>query len=261
MLGELKLCLQDWTSITAIITSVLIEADHERLCKNADGSSSSSLQVMTVILPRSAIIQVMTGQTSTRGALMEIERTEAERIAQVTTLQKSLNNVYKNVAMRIDIRRQRAIDAQKTATNIITPNFFAEDFFLVFKATRPNHKLSFRWSGPRKLVAVTSSAVCVVEDLSIRKKETIHVTRMKKCDGLIDGQDVPEDVLDPANLTAAKYKVMSKIVDMEHNDDGYWLRLEWDSLPERYFTWARIEDMHEDIPVMVVDYLRATKKK
>lgn len=122
--------------------------------------------------------------------------------------------------------------------------------------------LSFRWCGRRRVVTVTSPAVCVVEDLRTCKKESVHATRWKKYSAFMDGQNVPDEVLDLASRTASRYEIFESIVDLEKNDEGCWLRLQWEGLPdERDFNWSTLQDMHEDIPDMVVTFLLQCRKK
>lgn len=261
MLAELKLGPQDWMSVIDIIPSVINEAPQSRLGHNPDGSTRSPLQVMTGIKPRRAILQVLPTISDTN-VTQTLERTTAERICKIDEIQNSLHHMHKDVDIRISDRRRRAIEAHNAATNIVTPNFEVGDFVVICKAQRPANKLSFRWCGPRRIHAVKSPAVCSVEDLVTHKLETVHVTRIKKYCGQLDGQIVPSEVLDLADRSAAKYEVVEKIVDIAENDEGIWLRLQWEGLPdERDYTWAILSDLYEDIPDMVTDFLKASAKK
>lgn len=262
LLGELKLAPQDWTAIIDVIPSILNEAPEERLGKNQDGSVRSALQVMTGIRPRRALLQVMPGRILSDAEEISISRGDAERLAQVENLQTDLHEMHRDVSERINARRKRAIDAHNAATNIIVPSFVVGDYVIVCKPTKREHKLAFRWCGPRRVVAVTSPAVCVVEDLVTGRNEKVHTSRLKKYNALFDGEEVPEEVLDLASRTAAKYEVVEQIVDIDENNDGFWLRLQWEGLPdERDYTWSNLNDMYEDIPEMVAEYLRTTTKK
>lgn len=261
MLGELKLAPQDWVSVIDIIPSVLNEASESRLGRNQDGTMRSPLEVMTGIRPRRAILQVIPEREGVNTPYV-VERGIAERICKISDIQEALTGLHKDVKKRIDSRRLRAIESHNAATNIVTPNFEIGDFVVICKATRPAHKLSFRWCGPRKVVAVKSPAVCVVADLLTQKRETVHAARMKKYCGALDGSEVPEEVLDLADRTAAKYEVVQQILDIEKNEEGIWIKLQWEGLPEeRDHTWSALTDMYEDIPEMVRTFLQGCKKK
>lgn len=76
-----------------------------------------------------------------------------------------------------------------------------------------------------------------MQDLISQKEETIHVTRIRKYCGLLNGNEVPREVLDLANRTAAKYEIVENIVDIAQNEEDIWIHVQWDELPEeRDFT-------------------------
>lgn len=103
----------------------------------------------------------------------------------------------------------------------VVSSFIVGDFIVVCRPTKPVHKLWFRWAGPRRIVSVKSPAVCVMEDLLSRKKETVHATRLKKQDALLDGSEVTDDVRYLVSRTAARSEVVESIVDIETNEEDY----------------------------------------
>lgn len=170
--------------------------------------------------------------------------------------------MHKDVQQHMSDRRIRSVKAHNAATNIVTPNFEVGDLVVIFKASRPAQKLSIRWCRPRRIFKVKSPAVCIVEDFVTRKRETVYVDCIKKYCGKLDGSHIPEEVLDLADRTAAKYEVVEKIIDIAENDEGIWLRLKWEALPEeRDYTWAPLALMYQYIPYMVTAFLKATTKE
>lgn len=261
LLAELKLGPQDWPAVINILPTILNEASEERLGKNSDGTTRSPLQVMTGIRPRRLLVEVMTGQEQVRAPL-SIERAVAERLCDLPKLQESLALMHKEVHELVEARRQRSIEAHNAATNVVVPRFQVGDFVVVAKPKKPPHKLSFTWCGPRRVVTVKSPAVCVVQDLVTNKSETVHVARMKKYCGALDDTEVPKEVLDLVDRSTSKYEVVDQIVDLRKVDNVFWLRVRWDGLPEpRDYTWATLEDLFEDIPDMVQEYLRMSTKR
>lgn len=104
--------------------------------------------------------------------------------------------------------------------------------------------------------------MCVVQDLLTNKRETVNITRMMKCSGELDNAEVPEEVLDLLDRTKAKYEVVDRIVDIPKVENVVWLRVSLGELPEpRNYTWATIDDLFENIPDMVKEYLRTCRKK
>lgn len=62
--------------------------------------------------------------------------------------------------------------------------------------------------------------------------------------------------------TTSKYEVVDQIIDLRKLENVFWLRVRWEGLPEpQDYTWATLEDLFEDIPDMVQEYLRTSSKK
>lgn len=67
----------------------------------------------------------------------------------------------------------------------------------------------------------------------------MHVTRIWKYDRLIDSEKVQAEALDLTDQTAAKYKIVDKIVDIDCDGEDIWTREQWNGmLNERDFTCA-----------------------
>lgn len=65
------------------------------------------------------------------------------------------------------------------------------------------------------------------------------LTKTLKCAGRpnekyqdsLDGMDVPTEALYLPYRTTAKYDILERIVDISEDNDGLWLRLQWERLP------------------------------
>lgn len=134
--------------------------------------------------------------------------------------------MHNEVQDRVSNRRKRAIETQNAATNIVIPKFFVGDLLLLCDGKLPAYKLFFSWYGPHRVVAVTSPPVCVVKDLITQKIENVHVARLKRYCGALDGAEVPAEVLDLADCTTARYQVVSKILDIQEIEGKFWLCLQ-----------------------------------
>lgn len=150
-----------------------------------------------------------------------LDRADAEPIISIGSLQSALHVIHKEVGIRVEERRSRAIQAHNAVTYVLSPNFVVRDFVVVCKAVRAKHKLELTWTGPRRVVAVPSSAVCTVEDLISHKRDKVHVSRLKRYCGLLDGAEDLNAVLDLADRRNAKYEVVDRIVHIEKNDEGF----------------------------------------
>lgn len=261
LLAELKLAPQNWPTVIALIPTILNEAPLPRLGKSADGATLTPLEVMTGISPRRVMLRVIPDTTAS-GKAIQLDRARAEQRADITCLQESLNDMHKQVKQNVDERRRRAIDAHNKATNICKERFHVGEFVLVRQAEKTRHKLTFRWAGPRRVVGTTSDVVYLVERLDQSRRERVHSSRMTKYSAIQDGTEVPAAVLELADRTEARYEVLRRITDIADEDTVCWLRLEWDGLPdERDWTWARLTDVHEDVPEMVQEFLHSCTNK
>lgn len=260
LIAELNLAPQDWPSIVGLLPTILNEAPLSRLGKDASGNMRCPLQVMTGIKPRRVILRVIPDITSVSKPIL-LDRARAEQRIDIESLQTSLDAMHKDVKTKVDNRRRRAIEAHNKATNIINPRFETGDFVLVRQAEKARHKLMFRWSGPRRVVNPVSNMVYLVERLDGTRRERVHCARLAGYSALLDNKEVPDDVLELADRTETRFEVLHRIIDIGEEGDDLWLQLEWDGLPdERDWTWAKLSDMHEDVPDMVEQFLRTAEK-
>ena len=260
MLGELKLAPHDWPTVINAIASALNEAPLPRLGQNTDKSTRSPLQVMTGIRPRRVALRIL--QDSSPPFMdKSLTRARTEQLIQINKLQEGLDALHKDVSDRIGKRRKRAIAAHNRATNIVAPQFAVGDFVLVRRQVTPGHKLAFQWCGPRRITATLSPLVYAVARLDGGREERVHAARLTHYSSAIDGKEVAKEVLDLAKQSESRYEVVDAIVDIGDASDGLFFRVRWDGLPdEQDFTWHPIQDLYDDIPDMVLDYLMTSPK-
>lgn len=261
LLGELKLAPQDWAFVIGMVQSALNEAPSPRLGRSKNGDLRTPIEAMTGIRPL-RILDKIVADFSPPGTTLDLTRARAEQLVKLGLLQDSMDAMHKDTARRVSERRQRAIDAHNKATNLQQPNFTVGDFVLVRRREKTAHKLQFKWCGPRRIVATASPLVYVVEKLGSKSTERVHAARLFKYAAQLDGETVPNSILELADRTEAKYEVLDAIVDISENDEGFWFRLRWEGLPdERDYTWALAKDVYDDVPDMVLEFLRRTSKK
>lgn len=261
LIAELKLAPQDWTTVIALIPTILNEAPLSRLGKDAEGFTLSPLQVMTGIRPRRLLLRVLTDFADPK-ASTSLDRARAEQRINIAHLQTALDALHKDVSARVDARRKRAIEAHNRATHLVTPRFEVGDFVVVRQAERVRHKLSFKWAGPKRITGTLSPLVYLVERLDGTRRERVHCARLAKYDSNLDGSDVPTDVLQLADRSEVRYEVLSTIRDIGEEEGALWLRLEWDGLPDQKdWTWAPLADVYEDVPDMVEEFLKSSDNR
>ena len=77
----------------------------------------------------------------------------------------------------------------------------------------------------------------------------------------MENEDVPQDILDLAHHTAAKFEAIACFTDISQDaDQSIMVRVCWDGLPDECdWTWHKIEDMFDDVPDMLAEYLSKIK--
>ena len=231
MLAELKLGPQDWSSVIPAITSALNEASIDRLGRRPDGPARSPLVVMTGMLPKRPLLRVLPAEANHASA-KTIDRARALQLIRIEELQKTLDEVHKDVQHAVSLRRERAIAAHNKATNIISPFFTVGDFVLVRRAVDRGHKLQFRRSGPSRVTSVHGDLVYGVTSLRGGKIERGHCARLLKYRDSLLGKPVPQDMLDLTERAESRYEVIEKIVDLGQDCDGLFFRVQWEGLPD-----------------------------
>lgn len=141
--------------------------------------------------------------------------------------------MHKNVEQLTNKRRQDAIYKHNKATNIVAPSFDVGDVVLVRRATDRSHKLRFNWFGPRRVTAVSSSLFYTILSLSDDKHDRIHCARLLKYDDSLQGKEIPQDMIDLADRTEARYQVVKKIINLGQAPDGLFFQVEWEGLHDK----------------------------
>ena len=261
MLAELKLGPQDWSSVIPAIASALNDASIDRPGRRPDGPARSPLEVMSGMLPKRPLLRVLTPEANHASA-KTIDRARALQLICVEELQKTLDEVHKDVQHSVSLRRERAIAAHNKATNIISPSVTVGDFVLVLRGVDRGHKLQLRWFGPCRVTSVHGDLVYGVTSLRGGKTERVHCAQLLKYRDSLLGKPVPQDMLDLAERTESRYEVIEKIVDLGQHRDGLFFRVQWEGLPDkRDYTWQPVEELYADVPDVVNAFLSSFKNK
>jgi len=252
LMSELRLAPQDWPDVISLIQKIINESPVERLGKREDGIFRSPLEVMTGIKP------ARTNPTSSmKCGDNSLSLSECQRIANIDRLQFALANMHKNVSEKIRANRARQIKIHNERTNIIHPSFSIGDFVLVRKAHNKGHKLAFKWQGPKRITKVINSLVYEVTSLTNGQTEIVHATRIfiYRCD--MDGIEPSKGILNHAAHTEAEYEDIKCLRQIKKHGDTIKILVEWEGLPDTCdYTWEPVENLFEDIPEMLMEYLR-----
>ena len=258
ILGELNLAPQDWSSVIEAVPPALNEAPLKRLGKNNDGTTRTPLQVMTGIRPRRAILRIISDVDAPNSA-KTLTVARAQQIISIEKLQRSIDDLHKNVSEKITSKRRREIEAHNRSTNIVVPRFSIGDFVLVRRPHNRGHKLQFRWCGPKRVAGICSPLVYMVTNLEGSKSERVHCARMIFYSNAMDNTEVSSEVLELADKSESRYEIVDAIVALGKAPDGIFFKVRWDGLPdERDHTWHDIHQLYQDIPQKVKEFLKST---
>jgi len=261
MLTELKLGPQDWASVLPSIAIALNQTSLGRLGRRKDGTARTPLEVMTGIEPRRPLLRIL--QPESKGLKAKsLDHARALQVLKIDKLQKDLEQMHKKVKKSTCLRREKSIAFHNKQTCLSVPSFSVGDFVLVRRAKDRGPKLQFRWFGPCRITAVYSKVVYGVTSLRGGKAQRIHAARLTKYRDSFLGKIVPQDTLDLAERTESHYEIIEKILDIGAAPDGLFFQVQWEGLPDkRDFTWCPIDELYEDIPEMVKEFLSSYKKK
>ncbi len=134
---------------------------------------------MTGILHKRPLFRVLPADVHHASA-KTIDRARALQLIRIEELQKTLDEIHKDVQHAVSLRRERAIAAHNKATNIIAPSFAVGDFVLVRRATDRGHKLRFRWFGSCRITSVHGQLVYGITPLRGGKTDRIHCAWLLK---------------------------------------------------------------------------------
>ncbi len=210
---------------------------------------------MTGILPKRPLLRVLPADVDHASA-KTIDRARDLQLIRIEELQKTLDEIHKDVQHAVTIRRKRAVATHNKATNIIAPSFAVDDFVHIRRATDRGHKLRFRWFGPCRITSVHGQLVYGITPLRGGKTERVQCARLLKYRDSLLGKQIPQDMLDLAEGTESRYEVIEKIVDLGQDHDGLFLQIQWEGLPDkRDYTWQPAKEL--SLP----NYLRRSRKR
>ena len=133
-------------------------------------------------------------------------------------------------------------------------NFVEGDFVLVGKITRIN-KLALGWTGPYRVVRAVSDHLFEVQELC-PPYEVVerHASRLKFYSEASRG--VTQLMEEQARYTKSVFLV-DKLVDIRtRNTNQYEILVFWRGLEDDEATWEPLQNLHEDVPVLLSDFLR-----
>ncbi len=168
MLAGIKLWPQDWYSVIPAIASSLNEESMDRLGRRSDGLTRSPLDVVTGILPKRSLLRVLPANVENT-SVKTIDRACALQLIRFEELQKTLEEIHKDVHHSLSLRRERAVPAYNKTTYIVVPSFAVGDFVLVRRAAELGTN-SNSVGLVRAVSQVSMVASCTGQNLSVAAK-------------------------------------------------------------------------------------------
>jgi hypothetical protein len=174
----------------------------------------------------------------------------------VEELSHSLSLMHKAVSEEVDSKRdaQRRRRLQKS-TKI---NFGIGDFVLVsIPKQKIRNKLQIIWSGPYRVIEILNDHVFKVETLNGEKTDIVHAQRMRfYCEEAYLSEDFQTLEID----NNEKFEI-SELLDIKTTSSGYSVLVRWLGFESVDDTWEPIQQIYEDIPLILHDFLIRKNKK
>lgn len=136
-------------------------------------------------------------------------------------LKRSFQKFAKNGLEIICSRRRYAMKLGNFQNYIITSWIYVGDLLLICKPKGPPHKLFHNRCGSYFFILASRLSPSVLEDVVTHKRnDYIHGVCMRRYFGRLDGVDFLTELLDIADRTVAKCKVVEEIMDIRKSE-GY----------------------------------------
>ena len=126
---------------------------------------------------------------------------------------------------------------------------------MIITNRQKKHKLETIWQGPYEIVHAKSKFTFGVRLIGTTKVEVAHVYRIKR----FAGKDFERtaEITHSAQHDAVVFEV-ENIKGWKVNEDGQvMLRVHWRGWEDEDDSWENAITLHEDVPTIVDEYLRA----
>ena len=261
-MSEWKLAPKDWPATVDCIQSVLNHSPLERLGYRSEKKNvfRTPLEVFTGIIPLRPLIRAVPPADYPKAK--SNEEIEVRKLIGIEQLQPALDAMHKEVSSMVSSSRKKGILRHNNKTNVSEANIELGDFVLVRRAQKKGHKLRFVWTGPRRVVKALSRLVFEVESLANKKLETVHSRRLMKYRSQMDGAEVSPQLLAHATHSETTYQDIDEIQDIKSEKNSFVVLVKWQGLPDELdYTWEPIQNMAEDVPDLLAEFLNSPGKQ
>lgn len=258
LLSEMRLPPKDWPAVLEAVQCVINQAPLKRLGFRTNEPSvyRTPLEVFTGHLPGRPLIRALPVHKYQHASSLDLVK--AEQLMKLDELQSAFLEMHKDVSERIDQSRKKQREIHSAKTNVHPVQFHVGDFVLIKSSRGTQHKLQPKWIGPRRIVSCESPMVFTVQNIITKETEKCHARRMIHYMSKREGTEVNEKLLSYAQFAEENYQVVKAIRNIGQNQDGTFLQIEWEGLPDTEdFTWEPVRQVKEDVPGLLEDFLHS----
>lgn len=247
--SEWKLGPQDWPAVLQTVQSILNQAPLQRLGKKSGTEPfRCPLEVFTGVKPSQPLMRAVPPSKYIKAN--SIDDVRLQQIVQIEQVQ-----MHRKVAGKITHSRKIQIESHNRKTNVQSFNADVGDFVLVRGMKPGQHKMSFKWVGPRRILEVRGHMTFFIENLIDGKTEVVHVRRILKYRASLDGTEVDHRLLGAARHSETTYQVVKTLLDAKLVDGDVYVEVEWEGLPYQCdHTWELASQIKEDLPAMFITF-------
>jgi hypothetical protein len=168
----------------------------------------------------------------------------------VEQLSVSISLIHKAVNEEVSSKRMAQRRRRLKIAKAI--NFGIDDFVLLAIPKRKiRNKMQIVWSGPYRVIDTINDHVFKVETLDSSKTEIVHAQRLRfYCE-----KDYLSEEFQTYEIESSEKFDISELVDIKRTTSGFSVLVRWLGFDSSDDTWEPIEQLFEDIPLILHDFL------
>ena len=225
-LSEYQMSSKKWPAIVPLLQSAL---------NNTPSARRDNLALLTIFSGLQPHYPRNSFKTTSTGEIQTVDYVNLCRLLEVEQVSKLLQNIHPIVNVALQSKRKKGREYQSKGK---LPNFDIGDFVLVAREDfGPSEKLSLRWRGPRRIVAVISDYIYSVEDLGNNTTEDVHVCRLRFYhDSSLEKAAIMSHV-----LYSETGMPVSRLIGLHDTDDGIQVQVRWKGLSASEDTYESLQ--------------------
>jgi hypothetical protein len=232
---------REWKSLLPMIQFALNHSPRKDKC------NLSPVEIMTGIKPSNALDAIF-APFNTKFSAKPITMEELQQ--HVEQLSVSISLIHKAVNEEVSSKRMAQRRRRLKIAKAI--NFGIGDFVLLAIPKRKiRNKMQIVWSGPYRVIDTINDHVFKVETLDSSKTEIVHAQRLRfYCE-----KDYLSEEFQTYEIESSEKFDISELVDIKRTTSGFSVLVRWLGFDSSDDTWEPIEQLFEDIPLILHDFL------